>query len=158
MQMARIPRNALVMVADGERAVFLRNVGSPLQPQLTVENVVEQDNPATRELGTDRPTRGADFSANSSNNVGAPRSNIEQTDWHQQNEDRFAKGMAENLYQLAHAGRFDHLVIVAPPKVLGTLRQELHKEVLQRLVAEVPKEFAQASVATIQDELSRLLQ
>jgi protein required for attachment to host cells len=156
--MPQIPQQALVMVGDGERAVFLRNSGSPVTPELTLENVFEQDNPATRDLGTDRPTRGADFSGGGSTHSSAPRSNIEQTDWHQLNEDRFAKDIAEKLYQLAHAGRFDHLIIVAPPKVLGTLRQELHKEVLQRVVAEVPKEFARASVATIQKELSRLLQ
>lgn len=156
--MAQIPREALVLVVDGERAVFLRNTGSPAEPRLEIENVVAQDNPPTHELGTDRPTRGAEFSAGWSNNVGAPRGNIELTDWHQQNEDRFAKGIAGKLYELAHAGRFDHLVIVAPPKVLGTLRQELHKEVLQRVVAEIPKELARAPVATIQRELSTLLQ
>lgn len=156
--MPQIPPQALVMVGDGERALFLRNAGSPLNLELTLENVFEQDNPATRELGTDRPTSGADFSGGGSNHSSAPRSNIEQADWHQLNEDRFAKDIARTLYQLAHAGRFDHLVIVAPPKVLGTLRQELHKEVLQRVVAEVPKEFAKASVAAIQKELSRLLQ
>jgi protein required for attachment to host cells len=156
--MPQIPREALVMVGDGERAVFLRNTGSPLNPKLEIEDVLQHENPATRELGTDGPTRGADYSPGWSTNVGAPRSNIEQTDWHQLNEDRFAKDIADKLYQLAHAGRFDHLVIVAPPKVLGKLRQELHKEVLQRVVAEVPKEFARASVATIQEELSRLLQ
>ncbi|MBV8742078.1 MAG: host attachment protein, partial [Sinobacteraceae bacterium] len=117
------------MVGDGERAIFFRNSGTPLHPRLTVEKVFEQDNPPTREQGTDRPTRGSEFSgAGAAASVGSPRSNIEQTDWHQLNEDRFSKDIAEKLYQLAHANHFQRLVIVAPPKVLGTLRKAMHKE------------------------------
>jgi protein required for attachment to host cells len=151
----RIPEGALVMVGDGARALFFRNKGTPLHPDLSVENVFEQDNPLTHELGTERPTRGADFSGGWATNGGSPRSNIEQTDWHQLNEDRFAKDIADKLYQLAHANRFYRLVIVAPPRVLGTLRKALHKEVLERVETEVPKDFAHMPTATIQHELTR---
>jgi protein required for attachment to host cells len=152
--MTSIPHEALVLVGDGARALFLRNNGTLREPKLSVENVFEQDNPLTHEQGTDRPTRGADFTGGWATNVGSPRSNIEQTDWHQLNEDRFAKDIAHKLYQLAHANRFQQLVIVAPPKVLGTLRQALHKEVLERVVAEVSKELTHAPIETIQAELS----
>jgi protein required for attachment to host cells len=154
MAQARIPHDALVMVGDGARAIFFRNTGSAASPSLAVEKVFEQDNPPTREQGTDRPTRGADFSGGWTTNVGSPRSNIEQTDWHQLNEERFAKDIADKLYQLAHANRFESLVIVAPPKVLGTLRKALHKEVLARVAAEVPKELATAPISAIQRELT----
>src|SRR5690348_11015947 len=137
--MAQIPHDALVMVGDGARCLFFRNQGTVLEPKLAVENVFEQHNPLTHELGTDRPTRGSDFGGGWATNVGSPRSNIEQTDWHQLNEDRFTKDIAKKLYQLAHANRSQRLVIVAPPKVLGVLRKSLHKEVLARVEAEVPK-------------------
>lgn len=153
--MTELPHDALVLVGDGKRAIFFRNTGSPLAPKLTVENVFEQENPPTREQGTDRPTRGADFSGGYSANAGSPRSNIEQTDWHQQNEDRFAKDIAEKLYALAHANSFRQLVIVAAPKWLGVLRQALHKEVLGRITAELPKDFAHTPIPAIQAELSK---
>jgi protein required for attachment to host cells len=153
--MAEIPRNALVLVGDGSRALFFRNNGSPLEPQLVVENVFEQDNPLTHELGTDRPTRGADFTGGYAANVGSPRSNIEQTDWHQQNEDRFAQNIAEKLYALAHANRFQQLVIVAAPKWLGVLRKALHKEVLDRVAGELTKDLTQMTIPAIQEELAR---
>lgn len=153
--MAGIPYEALVMVGDGARALFLRNKGTVREPSLVVENVFEQDNPPTREQGTDRPTRGSDFTGGWGGNVGSPRSNIEQTDWHQLNEDRFAKDIAEKLYQLAHANRFQRLIIVAPPKVLGAMRKALHKEVLDRIEAELPKDLVYATVTTIQEELSK---
>jgi protein required for attachment to host cells len=145
MEKSGIPHDALVFVGDGARAIFFRNNGTVLNPALEVEDVFAQDNPPTREQGTDRPTRGT---------IGAPRGNIEQTDWHQLNEERFAREIADKLYQLAHANRFQRLVIVAPPKVLGTLRQSLHKEVLDRIAAEVPKELATSSVNNIKRELA----
>jgi protein required for attachment to host cells len=153
--MPGISHNALVMVGDGARALFFRTAGSSLEPKLSVENVFEQHNPPTHELGTERPTRGSEFAGGSSPNVGRARSNIEQTDWHQLNEDRFAKDIAKKLYQLAHANRYQRLVIVAPPKVLGVLRKELHKEVLERVEAEIPKDFAHATTGSIQQELSK---
>lgn len=153
--MPRISHDALIMVGDGAKAIFFRNTGSAVEPKLDVEDVFEQDNPLTHELGTERPTRGSDFTGGWATNVGSPRSNIEQTDWHQLNEDRFAKDIANKLYQLAHAHRYQRLVIVAPPKVLGTLRKALHKEVLDCVEAEIPKDFAHATTSRIQDELSR---
>jgi protein required for attachment to host cells len=147
MRKSSIPHDTLVMVGDGSRAVFFRNTGSLQQPSLAVENVFEQDNPPTREQGTDRPTRGPTSFA-------APRGNIEGPDWHQLNEARFASEIADKLYKMAHANQFERLIIVAPPKVLGVLRQSLHKEVLDRIEAEVPKELAGSSVNTIQRELA----
>jgi len=38
--------------------------------------------------------------------------------------------------------------------VLGTLRKSLHKEVLERLEAEIPKELATHSVPSIRNELA----
>ena len=147
MRKASIPHDALVMVGDGARAVFFRNTGSIQSPNLTVENVFEQYNPPTRDQGTDRPTRGP-------TTFSKARGNIEETNFHQINEGRFASEIADELYRLAHANRFDRLIIVAPPKVLGALRQSLHKEVLDRVEAEVPKELAWTSVNTIQRELA----
>jgi protein required for attachment to host cells len=147
MRKSTIPHNALVLVGDGTRAIFLRNNGTVMNPQLSVENVFEHDNPPTREQGTDRPTRGK-------TGFHSPRGNIEQSDWHQLNEERFASDIADKLYHLAHANRFSRLVIVAPPKILGALRQSMHKEVSDKISAEVPKEMAAASIPAIQRELA----
>src|SRR5205085_4845882 len=78
-----IPNQALVLVGDGRKALFLRNRGTPAHPELVVVDEVEQDDPPTRELGTDRPGRkhGTD---------GVSRSAIEETDQHQRAEQRFA--------------------------------------------------------------------
>jgi protein required for attachment to host cells len=146
MDPVRIPNNALVLVSDGRRARFLRNNGTPVAPQLIVEHSVDHVNPATREQGSDRPGRkpGSD---------GVSRSAIEQTDWHDLEEERFAKELADTLYQMGHAHRFQSLVVVAPPKMLGDLRAKFHPEVTKALVAEVPRDLTTYSLP----EIGRLL-
>ena len=58
MDRLNIPHNAFVFVGDGQRALFLRNIGDAKFPNLTVERVFSEQNPPTREQGTDRPGRG----------------------------------------------------------------------------------------------------
>jgi protein required for attachment to host cells len=134
MTQLHISKNALVLVGDGRKALFLRNRGTSSEVELIVERQMSQVNPATHEQGTDRPGRahGVD---------GQSRSAIEQTDWHDRAEEHFAAEIAETLYQMEHAHEFDELVVVAPPKMLGDLRAALHPEVTQCIVAEVAKDL-----------------
>jgi protein required for attachment to host cells len=142
-----IPAGALILVGDGRKALFLRNHGAPTHVELTVERVLKQSDPPTREQGTDRPGRykGAG---------GAPRSAFEETDWHQLAEDRFATEIGSILNRLAHENRFHHLILVAPPKVLGVVRTHLDKETSSRVVAEVHKDLTSQPIAEIVRTLS----
>jgi protein required for attachment to host cells len=143
----RIRAGALVLTADGNRARLLRNKGTALHVELVPELEMKQDNPPTREQGTDRPGRyGGGGDSNS-------RSAIEQTDWHRLAEERFAGLVAEKLYRLAHARAFDDLIVVAPPKVLGNLRAAFHPEVTTRVQAEVAKDLT----ALAPPEVAKLL-
>jgi protein required for attachment to host cells len=138
-----IPHDTLILVGDGKKALFLRNKGHALRIQLVVEQILEHDNPPTREQGTDRPGR-----TNAS--VRAGRSAMEETDWHHIAEERFAGVLADALYRHAHANLFEKLVIIAPPKVLGNLRKVLHAEVIARVTAEIPKGLTSHPVAEIE--------
>jgi len=153
-QAIRIPADALVLVGDGAKALFLRNVGTEQAPHLQVENVLSHDNPATREQGTDRPGRqGVDATRGGATPGGrgaTARSAIEQTDWHRLEEARFAKQIADGLYLAAHAGRYQHLVVVAPPATLGELRKQFHQEVSDKVVAEVAKDLTGHEIAHIE--------
>ncbi len=147
MQPVNIPNQALVVVGDGEKALFLRNKGTAQELKLEVENVIEQENPATHEQGTDKPGR-AYASA------GTARSAMEETDWHRLGEERFAVEIASTLYRLAHANKFEALVVVAPPKALGSLRKAFHKEVTDKITGEVPKELTSHPLAEIEKLLA----
>ena len=139
----RIPHNACVLVGDGEKALFLRNEGDEVFPNLEVDRSLSHENPPTHVQGSDRPGRTADSGS-------GRRAAFEETDWHRQEKERFAKDIAERLYKRAHSGGFDHLIIVAPPKTLGDIRGELHAEVKSRVMAEIDKDLTHHPVDRIE--------
>jgi protein required for attachment to host cells len=143
----QIPAGALILVGDGRKALFLRNRGAPTHVELAVEHVFKQADPPTRDQGTDKPGRyrGGD---------GFAKSAFEETDWHQLAEDRFAAEIASALNRLALENRFYHLILVAPPKVLGVVRTQLDKDTSSRIVAEVPKDLTSQPIAEIARTLS----
>lgn len=131
-----------VMVADGEKALFLKNSGNLDRPKLDVVRRLKEENPPNRDQGADRPGRMSD-------GPGAHRSAVEETDWHRISKERFADEIAGRLYGMSHRGDFDEIVLVAPPIVLGEIRRKLHKEVASKVVAEVPKTLTNHAVAEI---------
>lgn len=145
--MAKIPADAWVMVGDGEKALFLRNQGDEAFPNLVVLRALDHANPPTREQGTDAPGKLHDVRGPHSSAVG-------ETDWHVLEKERFAKEIADRLYQAAHSGLYKKLIVAAPPRVLGELRKALHKEVEQRIVFDVPKELTNHSVPEIERTLA----
>src|SRR5947199_409117 len=80
MAKPRIKHKTWVVVADGGRALIMRNDGDAGSPRLTVLRKYGDHVPPTREQGSDKPGR-----TNAS--VGVNRSAMEQTDWHRQAED-----------------------------------------------------------------------
>ncbi|OWK22067.1 Host attachment protein [Mesorhizobium amorphae CCBAU 01583] len=135
-----------VVVADGEKALFLRNRGDTRFPDLQVVQEMEQENPATREQGSDRPGRYNDGPS-------VHRSAVQDTDWHRIGKERFADDIAERLYRLAHRGAFEEIVLIAPPQVLGEMRRKLHKEVGDRVQAEIPKTLTNHTIFEIESLL-----
>lgn len=146
MAASRLKHGAWVVVADGEKALFFRNEGDALYPDLTVIREMIEENPPTREQGSDRPGRFNDGPS-------PHRSAVADTDWHRQAKERFADDIAEKLYKAAHRGDFDTLVLVAPPVVLGEMRKKLHPEVNDMVVAELAKTLTNHPV----DEIEKIV-
>ncbi|MDB6084809.1 MAG: Host attachment protein, partial [Gammaproteobacteria bacterium] len=134
---------ALLVVGDGRKARFFRNTGSLLHPKLTVERSFEHESLPTRDLGTDRPGRAVA-------EPGGPRSAIEQTDWHQLEEDRFVHSVAESLSRAVTAYPSIRVVVVMPPKALGNFREALNAQVRKSVVAEIPQDLTGHPVAEIE--------
>ncbi|MFD0979217.1 host attachment family protein [Tropicimonas aquimaris] len=130
--MKRLTAGTWVLVADGEKALFLRNDLDAINPDLNVHQERKQENPPDREQSANRPGRKADTGP-------GQRSAMDDTDWHELAKERFADELAEMLYKRVHAGEIERVVIVAPPKVLGEMRQKMHSEVAKAVVAEIPK-------------------
>ena len=142
-----LPHQALVLVTDGRKSLFLRNHGDEKQIDLRTEAHDEREDRKDSEIKTDAPgTIGQ--SAGYSGRVA-----YEETDFHQLEEDNWVKDVAGQLRTRALSNDFNALAIIAPPKALGVLRKELHKEVEKRVVVTLNKEMTDRPLADIEDLL-----
>jgi len=144
-----IPHDAFVFVGDGGKALVLRNEGDEKFPNLVTERVFADDNPPTREQGTDQPGRA--FAG--AHAIG--KSAVETTDWHAIEKDRFARRVAAALEDLVRRRGARALVIVAPPRILADLRRALHPDVKARVVREIDKDLAKHPVWEIERHILR---
>jgi protein required for attachment to host cells len=139
-----LPHNALVLVADGRKMLFFRNHGDENQIDLRTEaHDARRDQRKDREIKTDAP-------GTNKQSFGFGRSTYEETDFQQQEEDRWIKDAAEELKARALRNDFDAVAIVAPPKALGLLKKNLHKEVQKRIVCTVNKEMSGRPIPDIE--------
>ena len=139
----------LVLVADGRKMLFLRNHGNTSKLDLRVEARYHQDYPAIPDPTSADPGRG--FAC-----VGSRRSTMEETDFHQIEEDRFAAETADQLRKRALGGDFESLVVVAPPRSLGELRKHYHQEVANRIVDEIDEDLTGRPIDEIEAALTRM--
>jgi protein required for attachment to host cells len=142
-----LPNNALVLVIDGRKMLFFRNHGDANQIDLRTEAHDEREDAYDRDLKTDSPGNAA---AGMKGGGDAHRPAYSETDFHQQEEDNWVKDAAAQLKTRALRNDFDALAIVAPPKALGVLRKELHKEVEKRVVCTVNKEMSGRPIPDIE--------
>lgn len=146
MTFSHIPAKTLILVGDGRKALFLRNYGTASEPELKVETVFTQDNPPMHEQVSDRAGRtisGAD----------RRHGGLEKGDWHEFEEARFARTMAETLDQLVRSHSAKSIIIVAPPRTLAELRKACHQDVKDCVISELPKDLTRHPVADIAKHL-----
>lgn len=132
----KIPHNALIALANGEKFVVMRNTGLPLEPRL--ERVSDLDLELTN------------FSAGVRHQDPAGQRNG-STDL-----DELAHGaaIAEWLNDRALQGDLDEVIIAADPKTLGQIRQHCHKELQRRIVGELDKDLVNSPIRTVEQVLA----
>jgi protein required for attachment to host cells len=142
--MMPLANNTLVLVTDGRKTLFFRNEGDQNQIDLRTETVDEREDVSSKgELATDAP--GSVYQT-----AGYGRSTYEETDFKQQEEDRWAHSAADEVNRRALANDFEELAIIAPPRTLGEIRKKLHKEAERRVVCEIPKEMTGRPIPDIE--------
>jgi protein required for attachment to host cells len=147
--MKRLLTGTRVLVADGSKAMVFRNAGDAQAPNLKLEKSYGQDNPPTRDQGSDKPGR--------TNDPLGRRSAMETTDWHRQAEDRFIQRLAADMAADLSAGAYDKLVVAAPPVALGTMRKAMSAAVLDTITCEIGKDLTKHPVAEIEKAVTKAL-
>lgn len=142
-----IAHDLLIMAVDGARMSLFRNKGSVREPQLELLVEEEHKSPSTVELGDDKPGR-------SFQSIGNARGAYETTDLHQQAEDEFALEMTELLVFHMHDDE-RRAVLIAPPHALGLMRKHLPKDIRERLIAEIDKDYAGRTTSEVTELLEK---
>lgn len=145
----RLPHNSFVLVADGRKMLLLCNEGDADRPHLVVQRKQIHENPADHEQKSDNAGQAASVRMGQSGQFAPGSGSMDEADFHQIEEDRFAAEVAGMLNRQALANGFETLVIAAPPHTLGELRKHLHKETQSRLTAEIPKDLTGHTVPDI---------
>lgn len=142
----KINQGDWVIVCDGKKALVLENAGDEKFLNLKTKKVFDHPDQRTRELGSDAP--GRSFSS-----MGHGRSAMEQTDWHDQEEERFLQTLAKHLDAEVKAGHVKSIVMVAPPRALGMLRPAYSNDLRKALRAEIDKDLVAMPVHEIEKHL-----
>ena len=167
----RVPHNTVVVVADGRKMLLLRNEGDADHLNLQVEAKEFHPNPKDSDQKSD--AAGRVFSTQSG--PGAPpiaqggsmhalgggaqfapsRGSMEEPDYHQLEEDRFAAEIADMLRERVLANGIESLIVAAPARTLGELRKHYHKAVEAKLAGEIAKDLTGHTVPQIEQALLR---
>ena len=142
-----IRRGDWVVVCDGAKALLLQNAGTIYALNLQTQDVLVQADPKTSDLGTDAPGRAI-------SSVGQMRSAVDQTDWHEQTERRFLTELAERLDAAAARGDVPGLVVVAPARALGVLRETYSEPLRRTLRGEIERDYVNLPVGQIERHLA----
>jgi protein required for attachment to host cells len=120
----QIPEDALIVVADGGKALLLRNVGA------RGELVLNEERKLTLK----------DFADEQS-----PRETGEAT---------FAKQLAKTLDKMFDQNLFKAVVLIADPQTLGQLREAVHKNVEKAIAFTLSKDYTNHSIKQITEALA----
>lgn len=139
----KLPHDGWVFVGDGRKALFLRNEGDDVYPTLRVERLLTREDAPNREILSDRP--GRVFQSADSR-----RSAAEQTDWHELEEQHFARDVAAAFEDLVAERGVKAIVVVAPPRTLAVLRGAFSDAVRGRILAEINKDLTRHPLTEIE--------
>ena len=129
------PTRSWIVIADGAQARILENQGPGKGLIPLPDKEMHQTLPPSRDIGADRPGRTHD-------RMGPGRHAMEPpTDAHREGKRRFAEELAGHLNAAALKQSYDRLVLVAPAKTLGDLRQALSKEAASKVDGELSKDL-----------------
>jgi protein required for attachment to host cells len=131
--MAR-PLTLRIVIADGEHARFV-------QPDVdnTLRTVGSFDSASahlrSRDIGSDRPGRAFESGASARHAVG------QRHDPHAMEKEKFVRLVGEQINAASGRDEFDELLLVAPPRALGELREALDPATATKLVGSLEKDL-----------------
>lgn len=133
------PKKTWVLVADASGSRVYEKAG-PHDHLSEIESLRRtHDHRASHELGSDRPGRVVESTGTARHAV-TPKS-----DPHRELKRGFAEELAEELGRLAQEKRFDQIVVVLPPVMLGDFRKAASAGLKALTAGEIDKDLTKHS-------------
>jgi protein required for attachment to host cells len=136
-----------VVVCDGRKAIVMENTGDAKFPNLQVRETYNHPDKTTAEQGAEKPGR-------VQHSVGRTISAVGQTDWHDESERAFLAKLADRLHHAVSAGEVAAVILVAPPRALGMIREKYSPALRKALTAEIAKDLVKAPTSEIEKHLT----
>src|SRR3954451_4872029 len=152
MEVRMRPKVTWVLLADGQNAAVYVNdgIGNGLAP--LPEFTARRAGPDSHEIVSDRAGHRFGGAARAGSGATLPRN-----DPHEFEEKRFVEAISEKINRAALENRFDRLIVAAPPRALGQVRQALSKAASRRVTAEVNKDLIKDTPEGVAEHLKEHL-
>lgn len=147
-------RTVWIVVADGARARFYTlNRERPGLVSAGIADLVSADvHGHSRDLKSDKPGRSFGSARSGTRHSIEPRH-----DYHKSEKHKFSQDLAQMLETARRKRQFEALILVAPRRSLGELRELLSPGVKATLREEVAKDLTKHTVAGLWRQLSPVL-
>lgn len=145
------PITTWIVIADGAQARIVLNDGPGKGVKPGPKREFSATNVPGRDIMADRPGRTFD-SAGLGRHAKEPRSDPREVE-----QKRMLRELAKFLEQEAKKGSYDRLVIVAPPRALGSLRSGLSANARAKVTAELDKDLTQVAIHDLAGHLGAVL-
>jgi protein required for attachment to host cells len=146
MDKIKVKAGDWVVVCDGRKALILENIGDHAFPNLHTKEIREHTETRTSAQGSDAPGR-------VHQSIGTARSAVEQVDWHDEAERAFLTALAGRLHVGLTQGETHALIMIAPPRALGMIREAYSAAVRRAIRAEVGKDLVKLPLHEIEKQL-----
>ncbi len=140
-----------VLIADGGHAKVLETDASLSRLEAQTDMEMSADLPRSHEILADRAGRSYELHGHARHAKG------DCVDPHRELKRGFAKAVGKALEKRLAEGRFERLVVVAPPPALGDLREALPKKVRAKVVGEVAQDLVKTPKTRIWPHLESVL-
>jgi protein required for attachment to host cells len=139
-----------VLVADGKRGMIFSHDGPGHGLAAVPDMKFETELHPSRDIVSDKPGRVQESGYSG-------RHSVEPVDYHRVEKAHFAQELAKRLDAALEQGKCQRLVLVAPPRALGDLRQALAPKSRSAVAGEIDKDLTQAKLPEIAKHLEAVL-
>lgn len=139
-----------IVIADGSRAKIVARREDGKGFDILSESASDEAHTPSRDIWSDRPGQTQESGYSGHHSIEPRR------DPHEERKAAFARDLAVQLNQAGGEKRFDNLILFAPPRCLGELREALDEATQRKIKASAPKDLTKLPLGELPRHLEDL--